>query len=387
MFGGGTSRTYGVKFQARCIAAQTGEKHHTRFLVGTLSLREENEVHLIQLADDGSEVSCEGLYLHQHEIWDMAACPFDPMLVATVYAEAGQYHAAIWRIPDRALSHSTGAPQLQLAAELTGLEAPVKKVLWYPGDIALPRVITVDEEVICVWDLASSTRAAQFASARQRVTGSGLQRLHTGAWDPHNADTVATTSDTSIACWDLRSASKVVSIDGAHHLQIRDIDFNPNCPHILASAGDDSRIRLWDLRSSNQALVELPGHSHWTWSVCYNRFYDELLLSSGTDSAVNLWHVPSASAATLNDPRNAAAAAAAAAAPAASKSGSAAAGRMMGSPRGPLDELAVSFTDYEDSVYGITWSAIDPWVFASMSYDGRVVVDLVPPVVRSRCRH
>ncbi|GJP31611.1 hypothetical protein CLOM_g16167 [Closterium sp. NIES-68] len=380
MFGGGTSRTYGVKFQARCIAAQAGEKHHTRFLVGTLSLREENEVHLIQLADDGSEVTCEGLYLHQHEIWDLATCPFDSALLSTVYASAGEYHAAIWRIPDKAFSHGTGAPSLQLAAELKGLEAPVKKVLWYGGDVALHRVITIDEEVICAWDLASSTRAAQFATAKQRVTGSGLQRLHTGAWDPHNADTVATTADTSIACWDLRAAIKTASIEGAHHLQIRDIDFNPNHPHILASAGDDSRIRLWDLRSTKQAIVELPGHSHWTCSVRYNRFYDELLLSSGTDSAVNLWHVPSASAAALADhlrsiPNPAGSGRAAAVA---------AAG---GSPRGPLDELAVSFTDYEDSVYGITWSAIDPWVFASLSYDGRVVVDLVPTVVRSRCRH
>ncbi|CAI5965019.1 unnamed protein product [Closterium sp. NIES-64] len=366
MFGGGTSRTYGVKFQARCIAAQAGEKHHTRFLVGTLSLREENE-----LADDGSEVTCEGLYLHQHEIWDLATCPFDSALLSTVYASAGEYHAAIWRIPDKAFSYGTGAPSLQLAAELKGLEAPVKKVLWYGGDVALHRVITIDEEIICAWDLASSTRAAQFASAKQRVTGSGLQRLHTGAWDPHNADTIATTADTSIACWDLRAAIKTASIEGAHHLQIRDIDFNPNHPHILASAGDDSRIRLWDLRSTKQAIVELPGHSHWTCSVrynrfydelllvirlntthpcvltyClvrYNRFYDELLLSSGTDSAVNLWHVPSASAAAVADHLRAG--------PNPAGSGRAAAAAA-GYPRGGVDELAVSFTDYEDSVYG-----------------------------------
>ncbi|CAI7884946.1 unnamed protein product [Closterium sp. NIES-53] len=214
--------------------------------------------------------------------------------------------------------------------------------------------------------------------AKQRVTGSGLQRLHTGAWDPHNADTIATTADTSISCWDLRAAIKTASIEGAHHLQIRDIDFNPNHPHILASAGDDSRIRLWDLRSTKQAIVELPGHSHWTCSVRYNRFYDELLLSSGTDSAVNLWHVPSASAAAVADHLRAG--------PNPTGSGRAASAAG-GYPRGGVDELAVSFTDYEDSVYGVTWSAIDPWVFASLSYDGRVVVDLVPTVVRSKCRH
>lgn len=34
--------------------------------------------------------------------------------------------------------------------------------------------------------------------------------------------------------------------------------------------------------------------------------------------------------------------------------------------------------EHEDSVYGLAWSAADPWVLASMSYDGRVAVNHVP---------
>ena len=34
--------------------------------------------------------------------------------------------------------------------------------------------------------------------------------------------------------------------------------------------------------------------------------------------------------------------------------------------------------DAEDSVYGIAWSAADPWSFASLSYDGRLAVNAVP---------
>lgn len=37
-----------------------------------------------------------------------------------------------------------------------------------------------------------------------------------------------------------------------------------------------------------------------------------------------------------------------------------------------------SFDEHEESVYGVAWSACDPFVFVSVSYDGRVVLNHVP---------
>ncbi|CAK9169051.1 unnamed protein product, partial [Ilex paraguariensis] len=37
-----------------------------------------------------------------------------------------------------------------------------------------------------------------------------------------------------------------------------------------------------------------------------------------------------------------------------------------------VDPLLNSYSDYEDSVYGLAWSSREPWIFASLSYDGRV---------------
>ena len=34
--------------------------------------------------------------------------------------------------------------------------------------------------------------------------------------------------------------------------------------------------------------------------------------------------------------------------------------------------------EHEESVYAVAWSACDAWVFASLSYDGRVVINHVP---------
>lgn len=37
-----------------------------------------------------------------------------------------------------------------------------------------------------------------------------------------------------------------------------------------------------------------------------------------------------------------------------------------------------SFEQHEDSVYSVAWSPADPWLFASVSFDGRVAVNVVP---------
>jgi WD40 repeat protein len=42
------------------------------------------------------------------------------------------------------------------------------------------------------------------------------------------------------------------------------------------------------------------------------------------------------------------------------------------------DGKAHTFDEHEDSVYGLSWSVSDPWLFASLSYDGRVVLNAVP---------
>ena len=43
------------------------------------------------------------------------------------------------------------------------------------------------------------------------------------------------------------------------------------------------------------------------------------------------------------------------------------------------DGLVAKYAQHEDSVYSVAWSSVDPWTFASLSYDGRVVVSTVPP--------
>jgi hypothetical protein len=55
-----------------------------------------------------------------------------------------------------------------------------------------------------------------------------------------------------------------------------------------------------------------------------------------------------------------------------------------GSPTREEEPLLNSYTDYEDSIYGIAWSSHDPSLFASLSYDGRVVLESVKPYLQRK---
>lgn len=47
-----------------------------------------------------------------------------------------------------------------------------------------------------------------------------------------------------------------------------------------------------------------------------------------------------------------------------------------------LDGKVVSWDEHEDSVYSMAWSAADPWLLASLSFDGRVTVHRVPKNIK-----
>ncbi|XP_010498488.1 PREDICTED: WD repeat-containing protein DWA2 [Camelina sativa] len=346
MQGGSSGIGYGLKYQARCIADVKADTDYTSFLTGTLSLKEENEVHLLRLSSGGSELICEGLFSHPNEIWDLASSPFDQRIFSTVFSTGDTFGAAIWQIPE--LYGQLNSPQLERVASLDAHVGKINCVLWWPSG-RCDKLISMDEQNIFLWNLDCSKKSAEVLS---KDSAGMLHSLSGGAWNPHDVNAVAATGESSVQFWDLRTMKKVNSIEHAH---VRGVDYNPKREHILITAEDESGIHVWDLRKAKVPVQELPGHTHWTWAVKCNPEYDGLILSAGTDSAVNLWYASASSSdeKTSQSP--------------------------VESIRQRVNPLLNSYTDYEDSVYGLAWSSREPWVFASLSYDGRVVIESVKP--------
>ncbi|KAG6503567.1 hypothetical protein ZIOFF_035883 [Zingiber officinale] len=158
--------------KARCIADVKADIDHTSFLAGTLSLKEENEVHLIRVSPSGSELICDGLFYHPNEIWDLKTCPFDPRIFSTVFTSGEAYGAFVWKIPE--LYGQSNAPQLEQLVSLDKHSFKIKCVLWWPSG-KHDRLISIDEGNLFLWSIDSSNKVAKVSSLKNLLLS--LERL------------------------------------------------------------------------------------------------------------------------------------------------------------------------------------------------------------------
>eukprot|EP01137_Pigoraptor_chileana_P019441 Opistho-2@80492 len=356
---------YGLEFPARALANQRAEAEVTRFLVGTLTLRAENELHMVEFNDEDSSIACQVFSHAAGEVWKISASPAHSDVIATCYVDARSgatcVSASVWRMPSASVRPGAQKQPLEQLCSLDGHSGDVRSVLWHPAGES-SRIASIDDSNIRVWDIGTGLKEAKPLStvSLDAAQQQQQQRLAGGAWSPHQGGSqIAAAAGTDIVGFDLRSGKKSYTIEKADATMVRDIDFNPNKQHTLVSGGDDCRIRFWDVRNPRDPLKLVTHHSHWVWGVRYNHFHDQLVLSASSDGRVILSSILSLSSDPYGhsaDDKTASDKEAAAA----------------------QDRLLARYDEHEDSVYAAEWSNGDPWTFASLSHDGRLVINRVP---------
>ncbi|CAL1277197.1 unnamed protein product [Larinioides sclopetarius] len=283
-------------------------------------------------------------------------------------------HGAIWKLPANSKTYnsddsSSTYPALEHVADFDTRESvgELRSILWEP--VSGQRAITLSDNSFQLWDLDDVAKPIQ--QSEVVFEQKGRQKFVSAAWNPHhNCNIVATSLDSSIRSWDLRSSQNAWSIENAHGQLVRSIDFNPNKQYYIATCGDDCQTRFWDVRNAGEPLLVFSNHSHWVWCVKYNSFHDQLVLTSSSDSRVILSRAASVSSEPFGhlldeedihvpedgDRNN----------------------------NKVADGVISVFEEHEDSVYAVEWSTVDPWLFASLSYDGRLVINKVPRAEKYR---
>lgn len=381
---------YGLEdFQARALAAHAAETEKINFLVGTQSLRRINQVQLIEFDDDTSLVTKQTFEHPAGEIWKIVGAPQSVHMIATVYNNTqdycGEFGAALWRLPLEGSSSTmmddnrSGGEQVEKVCSLDGrcegdpqvpgspvmgLGSQMWSVVWAPEDDS--RLVTLVDNHLYLWDIKAAGRSAK-VTGEVTVEGRGSVSLGSGRWYPHQLGSqVAATHGSSVRAWDLRTMKPSWCVEAAHVQLVRDLDFNPNMQYYMATCGDDCKTKFWDIRNTQQPLKELTDHSHWVWSVRYNASYDQLVLTCSSDQRVILSNLPSIASqpfGTMVDQEET------------NK-------EEKDKPEGSEEGVIQIYDDHEDSVYAVEWSAADFWTFASLSYDGRLVINKVPRSIK-----
>jgi len=259
-------------------------------------------------------------------------------------------------MPEKAFDGDGGLMDLEECFRLASSSESVWTVLWDPSTEEDPddmQAVSLEKFTMRHWKLG---KAGLTATAANTVELDPTGEMFTAAaWNPHTNNLIATGVGKDVLVWDLRCKPQkaVQTIFQAHSGTIRSMDYNPDRLYTLATGAEDGTVKFWDIKNSKEPLKVLKGHSHWTSCIKYNRQYDQLVLSSGTDAVVNLWKMFSISSGPLSEEYDP---------------------TQVGDAQ--EDRLVAKYDDEDDSIYTVAWG--DAWVYASLSYGGKLVVYQVP---------
>eukprot|EP00658_Telonema_sp_P-2_P039102 TRINITY_DN2796_c0_g1_i4.p1 TRINITY_DN2796_c0_g1~~TRINITY_DN2796_c0_g1_i4.p1 ORF type:complete len:295 (+),score=52.84 TRINITY_DN2796_c0_g1_i4:247-1131(+) len=287
--------SYNLRFKVRSLASlpasEESEDSQIRFLVGTTTLREENEIHVVEYSEASNDLTCLAVLSHPNELWSITPCPADPSLMFTTYSQAGKSNASLWRVPIDAIEErATHKLEMEECLRIKTPSNTVWSVLWDPniceGHEGPMSVISVESHHLRQWTIGEDGSSAAAAAIVEMDPDS--EPFTAASWDPHWDHLVATGHGRNVSIWDLRSSNQTVaySIPNAHRQRLRSMDHNPDRLYTLATAGQDGCIKFWDVRQPAAPLASMSNHSHWVTNVKYNRFYDQLVVSAGTDGVV-----------------------------------------------------------------------------------------------------
>jgi len=321
------------------------------------------------------------------QIWHIASSFNDPSLFSTCYSNLSsgdlQLGCKLWKLPlddDMQINPSTEPVEQSSQQSLYRIEEVmdfstlaqtiITHVLWKPIEND-EQLMTLGNGTLSLWDLqhSSPALASSFKLPEKKGHPSAITN---GRWNPHHgAKQFAVATGQNVLSWDVRANELAFQIDSAHSQHVRDLDFNPNKQYFMATCGDDCHVRFWDVRDSTKPVSIINDqHSHWIWSTRFNPFHDQLVLSCGSDSRVILYNKASISSEPFGHLVE-------------DEDDSDVETSSAKEEKEPVkDGLIAAYDEHEDSVYAVEWSAADPWSFASLSYDGRVVINKVPKKVK-----
>ncbi|CAI5709672.1 unnamed protein product [Peronospora destructor] len=370
---GTCSFSFGTKI--RTLEPVLAVKDCAQFFIGTSTLTQPNQIQVVQVKDDASDVITTQVFRHPGEVLSLASSPHDRQLLVTCAKQRGESsETLLWKmleteqsfnqIGDDGKDTESGArmQNLEQLAAFPAQKVPVSEVAWN-ATTDTSTLASAHGTLLCTWQLNGGSVEAQNKLELDVAMLGGVtkNKANALAWDPHHASRLAFALGGSVRVWDLRAKQDSVSVEDAHPSATLSLDFNPNKPYALAGGGDDGKLKFWDLRGAHKPLLTLNAHSHWVWSTRYHPQHDQLVLSGGSDATVALWRVSSISSSPLVelDERD-----------------------FMDETAGGAavtDTLIRRVEDHEDAVYAARWAAGgDTWMFASVSYDGRLAINHVP---------
>lgn len=397
-------------FENQCRAltsAPSPDENASRFMVGTQTPNSENLIYLFEYKDDNNNLAKVSFKFPYGESWHLGTSCKYPNLLTNVTGNKGKLSVSLFKLPqeledsiedDYGLSESVIEKVFDLVSEENNL---TRQCHWHPDDG--DQLLSCNKGNLEFWDLNKQQKLREF-SIPKAISESTSPHVTDLRWSSlFNCSVVAAAIgpkvygiDTRIS--DASSSSICWLIEDQRCNRIRSVDFNPNSQYYFASGGDDCRANFWDLRQTSKPTLYLQTHTHWIWSIRYNPFHDQLVLSAGSDARVALMRVQSIASEPFGQMADLDEEESYEESVLVEEDQSEAQDKKLNLENKSCnsnsceeenkvpnsktqkqlgDEVISVYEEHDDTVYATEW-ATDPWIFASLGFESRLVINRVP---------
>ncbi len=151
-----------MRIKARALCAQTASKEKHRFIVGTCSLHDNNELSVLQYSEDSNHFDSVNVYGHSDQIWALEASPKDPSLVVSSrQSNRGFKSVTLWKMPnqepddiisDSAVTYASDLLELQEKATFNQSQKSsfVHTIKWHRSQ---EQLLTLDNQILTAWNI------------------------------------------------------------------------------------------------------------------------------------------------------------------------------------------------------------------------------------------
>jgi hypothetical protein len=152
------------KSQARALCPQKASTEKHRFIVGTCSLHDSNELTVLKYLEDSNHFEAANVYSHPDQIWAVESSPKDTSLCITSRQTTNGFKSlTMWHLAKQ--SHEEIADDTAYCPDILELEEKatfnqsqkiscVHSMKWHSTQ---DQLLTVDNKILTCWNIGESS--------------------------------------------------------------------------------------------------------------------------------------------------------------------------------------------------------------------------------------
>lgn len=309
---------------APCLSNQNedgSDKH--QFIAGTMNAGSENKILLLEYDEKSKSTTS-------------LRTSFFPEKVDHLSSSCSDTNAVL----GAAFSSSVGIYKLPFSADslICSVDTKCNQILWR-GEESLKSCILVSKKSISslVIDDPKSGSVVPYYNLDSD------QEISYVSLDPFHSSTCLCACNKALSLVDFRSPRSILQCSDSLHGfgSITSVEYSSITPYRFLTSGTDGTTRVHDIRMSKtcslHTLCSIGDHEHIVNKSVFNPFHDELFLSCSSDQTLRLFQLE--------------------------KNG--------------YYQPVQALKEFQDSVLNICWSSSSPWIFAGISFTGKVVIDSI----------